>query len=185
MAHAKLNPEDVNKWSQVYDFTPDDAGGEVHWRRVATHPQVAMQIAGVDAPCDSPLRRMPSTSNPASPAAVKAKVVKEPALNVAIVAPAVCSSARVALLAAKASVYPSSAVDTPNCKLDPVWPDSAHHDRVGSPKGDDGAARCPPTSRRSSGCSAWRSSGRPASTRPTYRRSTTVSTSPPPRSAWR
>lgn len=76
MAHAKLNPEDVNKWSQVYDFTPDDAGGEVHWRRVATHPQVAMQIAGVDAPCDSPLRRMPSTSNPASPAAVKAKVVE-------------------------------------------------------------------------------------------------------------
>lgn len=73
MAHAKLNPSDVNKWSQVYDFTPDDGAGEVHWRRVATHPQVAMKIAGVDAPCDSPLRPTSSMSKPSSPVAVKAK----------------------------------------------------------------------------------------------------------------
>ena len=80
MAQAKLNPSDVNKWTQVYDFTPDDSAGELHWRRVATHPPVAMKIAGVDVPCDSPLRPTRSTSNPSSSPAVspKPKVAASP-----------------------------------------------------------------------------------------------------------
>ena len=80
MRSAKLNPDDTNKWSQVYDFTPDaDGEGEVHWRRVATHPEVAMRIDGVDAPCDTPLRAAPASSSPASPAGGMPKPKPKPA----------------------------------------------------------------------------------------------------------
>lgn len=73
MADAQLNPSDPNKWNQVYDFTPDEDGGEVHWRRVANHPLVEMKIAGVDAPSDSPLRPTVTTSPSSSPPVPKAK----------------------------------------------------------------------------------------------------------------
>ena len=75
MEKAKLNAADTNKWSQVYDFTPDEDDGEVHWRRVAAHPEVSMKIEGVAAPSDSPLRGAATApaAAPASPTPVARK----------------------------------------------------------------------------------------------------------------